>query len=252
MALSLLGCAQEQVVEIPFPKEELRNIRTIAILCPNDRPELSMRVASDEHLLLSFLSPAIVPQLFLAMSYFNTTRSDSRHFNSLTFDMHIGHVVREYLYRKLQRSASFSLISPEEVEACRVAHRLQGSEAKAPGDYEQIGRYLGADTVVELFILSYGVRDPGMFSRPHTVLTVKASMRRVRDGTLLWQTKLVQAMPLPQGGKFGFDYEKYSEEDASFLKEELDKLAGVLAERLVAAMGFRSQLPTARLLKRTN
>lgn len=248
VVLIFQGCASEQVTEVPFPKGELRNIKRVAILCPNERPDLFMHVAGDDHLLISFLSPAIVPQLFLAMSYFNTTRTDSRHFNSLTFDMHIGHVLREYLYRKLQRSASFSLISPEDVEACRVTHKLQGSEAKAPGDYEQIGRHLGADTVIELFVLSYGMKDPGMFSKPYTVLKVRASMRRVRDGTLLWQTKMIQTLP-QQEKSFGFDYDKYSEEDAKLLKEELDKLAGVLAERMVEVMGFKSQLPTARLLK---
>lgn len=243
------GCAGEQVVEIPFPKGELRNIRKVAILCPNDRPDLFMRVAGDDHFPLFFLAPALMPQLLLAMAYVDTTRSDSNHFNNLTFDMHIGHVIREHLYRKLQRSASFSLISPKEVETCRVAHRLQGTDSKAPEDYEQIGRYLGADTVLELFVLSYGVKDPGVFSKPYALLKVKASMRRVRDGILLWQTKMVQILPLPQEGSFGFDYEKYSDEGASLLKEELDKLSGVLAERLVEAMGFSSQLPTARLLK---
>ena len=243
------GCASGQkVAEIPFPKEEVRNIKKVAIMCPNERPDLFMNVAGDEHFPLMLLSPAVIPQLFLAMSYVSTTRNDSRRFNNLTFDMHIGHVIREYLYRKLQRSATFSLISPEEVEACRVTHKLQGSEAKTPGDYEQIGRYIGADTVVELFILSYGVKDPGVFSKPHLVLKVKASMRRVRDGTLLWQTKMVQTLP-QQEKAFGFNYGKYSEEDARLLKEELDKLAGVLAERLVEEMGFKSQLPTARLLE---
>lgn len=236
------------MTEIPFPREELKNIKSVAILCPNDRPDLSMHVAGDEHFPIMLLSPAIVPQLFLAMSYFSTTRNDSRHFNSLTFDMHIGHVIREYLYKKLQRSATFSVIPPEEVEACRVTHKLQGPEAKAPGDYEQIGRHLGADTVVELFVLSYGVKDPGVFSKPYAVLKVKASMRRVRDGTLLWQTMMVQTLP-QQEKSFGFDYEKYADEDAKLLKEELDKLAGVLAERLVEAIGFKPQLPTARLLK---
>ncbi len=251
MILTSLGCAGEQVTEIPFQKEELRNIGKVAILCPNERPDLFMHVAGDDHLLMSLLTPAIIPQLFLAMSYYSTTREDSQRFNSLTFDMHIGHVIREYLYRKLQRSAPFSIISPEEVEACRVAHKLQGREAKAPGDYEPIGRYLGADTIVELFVLSYGVKDPGMFSKPRTILKVRASMRRVRDGTLLWQTKMVQTLPQTEGA-FGFDYERYSEDDAKLLKEELDKLAGVLAERLVEAIGFRAQLPTARLLKIAN
>jgi hypothetical protein len=248
MAFIPLSCAGEQVAEVPFQKGELKNIRKVAILCPNERPDLFIHVAGDDHFPLYFLSPAIVPQLFIAMSQFSTTRNDSRHFNSLTFDMHIGQVIREYLYGKLQRSASFSIISPEEVEACRVAHKLQDQETKAPGDYEQIGRYLGADTVIELFVLSYGIKDPGVFSRPYAVLKVKASMIRVRDGTLLWQTKMVQTLP-QQGKSFGFDYDKYSDDDAKLLKEELDKLAGVLAERLVEAIGLQSQLSTAGLLK---
>ncbi|HHT9119610.1 MAG TPA: hypothetical protein ACFYD3_03565 [Candidatus Hypogeohydataceae bacterium YC41] len=248
IAFFYLGCAKEQVVEIPFQKNELKNIKKVAILCPNDRPDLFMNVAGDQHIPLFFLSPALIPQLFSAMSYIDARKTDSRLFNSLTFDMHIGHVIREYLYRKLQRSASFSVISPEEVEACKVAHKLQGSEQKAPEDYEQLGKHLGADTVIELFVLSYGMKDPGVFSKPYAVLKVKASMRRVRDGTLLWQTMMVQTLS-QQTRTFGFDYEKYSDENAKLLKEELDKLAGVLAERLVEAIGFKCQLPTARLLK---
>ncbi|MFN3466904.1 MAG: hypothetical protein ACK4WF_04280, partial [Candidatus Brocadiales bacterium] len=65
IVLILQGCASEQVVEVPFPKGELLNIKRVAILCPNERPDLFMHVAGDDHLLLSFLSPAIVPQLFL-------------------------------------------------------------------------------------------------------------------------------------------------------------------------------------------
>ncbi len=244
----LLGCAGEQIVEVPLQKEGLKNIKKVAILCPNDRPELFMNVAADEHLPMLLMSPAIVPQLFLAMSYFNTTRSDTRRFNNLTFDIHIGQIIRDYLYKKLQRSATFYLVSPEEVEACRVTHKLQGSKSKAPSDYEQVGRYLGADTVIELFVLSYGIKDPGVFSKPYVILKIKASMRRVVDGTLLWQTAMMQSLPQPEG-RFGFDYDKYTDEEAKLLKEELDKLAGVLAERLVEAMGFKSKLPTARLLK---
>lgn len=241
------GCA-EQVVEIPFQKTELKNIRTVAILSPNERPELFMDVTADDHFLLFlFAGPAIISQLFITAAMHDAKKEDSRTFNELTFDIHVGRLLRDSFYKKLRRSAPFHILPPEKVEENKTVYRIQNKKEKSPEDYEHIAMELGADTVIELSVLACGVKDPGVFSKPHALLVAKAAMTRVRDNTVLWQTKAVTA--IPQSKSFGFDYEKYEAEDAKVLKEELDSLAGILAESLVEDLGFKAHLPTERLLE---
>jgi len=173
--------------------------------------------------------------------------STTRRFNDLTYDTHIGHMLRDDLYAKLKRRARFNIIPPEAVDDNITVYKLQDKQAKTSEDYETIAKRLGADTIIELYVLSYGITDPGVLSKPHTILMAKVVMTRAKGKEILWQTKLGQA--IPQEKKFGFDYEMYEEEDAKLLKEELDTLSSMLAEQIIEAMGFEAQLPTAKLFK---
>ncbi len=241
------GCA-EKVVEIPLHKDGVKNISTVAILTPIARPDISINTVSDDRLLLMLFSgPAILPQLMLQAAMIDAQREDTKRFNVLTYDTHVGRMLRESLYRKLKRQAPFHIVPPDVVDDDIGVYALQDKKEKTKDDYESIARRLGADTIIELDVLSCGIKDPGVFSRPHTLLIAKVAMIRARGKVILWQTKVGQA--IPQDKKFGFDYEKYEADEAKLLKEELDTVAGMLSEQIIEAMGFKAQLPTARLLE---
>jgi len=241
------GCA-EKVMEVPLRTEGMKDISTVAILTPASRPDITINTTADDQLLLMlFGGPAILPQLLLQAAMIDTKREDTRRFNDLTYDTHIGHMLRDDLYAKLKRRARFNIIPPEAVDDNITVYKLQDKQAKTSEDYETIAKRLGADTIIELYVLSYGITDPGVLSKPHTILIAKVVMTRAKGKEILWQTKLGQA--IPQEKKFGFDYEMYEEEDAKLLKEELDTLSSMLAEQIIEAMGFEAQLPTAKLFK---
>ncbi|MFQ5862069.1 MAG: hypothetical protein ACE5IC_03005 [Candidatus Brocadiales bacterium] len=235
-------------MEIPLQRGEMKNIRAVAILTPVSRPDIFVDAMADDQLLLMiFGGPAILPQLMLQAAMIDARKEDSRIFNELTFDMHVGRMLRDNLFTKLKRQAPFYVIPPEVVEDNITVYKLQDKQDKALEDYQTIAKQLGADTIVELYVLSCGIKDPGVFAKPHTLLVTKVVVSRARDKKVLWQTKLGQA--IPQEKKFGFDYEKYEVEDAKLLKEELDTVSSILAEQIVEALGFKAQIPTAKLLK---
>lgn len=243
----IVGCAEE-VVEIPLQKAEMKNISTVAILTPVTRPDIFVdAVADDQLLIMLFGGPAILPQIMLQAAMIDARKEDSKIFNELTFDTHVGRMLRESLFSKLKRQAPFYVIPPETIEDNIKVYRLQDKQDKSLDDYQTIAKQLGADTIIELDVLSCGIKDPGVLAKPHSLLIAKVVMTRARDKKVLWQTKVGQA--LPQEKKFGFDYEKYEAEDAKVLKEELDSLSSVLAEQIVEALGFKAQIPTAKLLK---
>ncbi|MCP4365663.1 MAG: hypothetical protein GY800_10250 [Planctomycetes bacterium] len=245
--LLIHGCA-EKVVEIPMHKDGVKNISTVAILTPVARPDISIDTVSDDRLLLMLFSgPAILPQLLMQVAMIDAQREDTKRFNALTYDTHVGRMLRESLYRKLKRQAPFHIVPPDVVDDDTGVYALQDKKEKTKDDYESIARRLGADTIIELDVLSCGIKDPGVFSKPHTLLIAKVTMIRARGKEILWQTKVGQA--IPQDQKFGFDYEKYEAEEAQLLKDELDTVASMLSEQIIEAMGFKAQLPTARLLE---
>lgn len=245
-----LGCA-EQVVEIPFQRSEMRNVSKVAILSPNMRPDLFMDVTADDHFLLLLLSgPAIINQLLVTAAMRDARKEDTRMFNELTFDFHVGRILKESFYRKLQRSAPFYIIPLEKIEDNRVVNKLQDKREKTPEDYKKIAMELGADTVIELTVLAGGVKDPGIFSKPSALLIAKAAMFRIPDNRMLWQTRVAQA--IPQKKSFRSGYDEYLEEEAKSLRGELDSLAGMLAEQLIESLGFKSHIPTGRLLENIN
>lgn len=243
------GCAEE-VVEIPLQRAEIKNIRTVALLTPVARPDIFVNATADDQLLLMILGgPAILPQILMQAAMIDARKEDTRVFNELTFDTHIGRMLRDSLFVKLKRQAPFYIIPPEAVEDNITVYKLQDKQDKTLEDYQTVGKQLGADTIIELYVLSCGINDPGVFAKPHSLLVTKVVMTRARDKKVLWQTKLGQA--IPQEKKFGFDYEKYEAEDAKLLKKELDSLSSILAEQIVEAMGFKAQISTAKLLEIT-
>ncbi len=243
----IVGCA-EKVVEIPLHREEMKNIRTAAILTPTSRPDISIHATTDDQFLVMLLSgPAIIPQIMAQLAMIDARREDTRRFNLLTYDTHVGQMLRESLFSKLKRQAPFYVIPPEVVDDNLTVYTLQDKKDKTKEDYQTIAKKLGADTIIEVYVLSCGIEDPGVFAKPHTLLIAKVVVTRAREKKVIWQTKVGQA--IPQENKFGFDYEKYEAEDAKLLKEELDTVASMLSEQIIESLGFNAQISTAKLLE---
>ncbi|MEE9201555.1 MAG: hypothetical protein V3V45_08930 [Candidatus Brocadiales bacterium] len=243
----LSGCT-ETVKEIPLNRVEIKNITTVAILTPISRPNITMDTTSDDmFLMMLFSGPAIVAQLMNQVAAIDMRRQENKRFNALTYDTHVGHMLREDLYNKLKQRASFRVISPDEVDDNFSVYKLENKPEKTQEDYETIAQQLGADTLIELDVLICGVKDPGILAKPHSLIIAKVAMIRARGKEVLWQTKLGQA--ISQEKKIGFDSEKYQEDNAKLLKEELDTLSSMLAEQILEALGFESRMPTAQLLR---
>ena len=243
----VVGCTQN-VREIPLNREGMKDIRTVAILTPTTRPDITMNTTSDDRfLMMLFSGPAIIPQLISQVAMIDVKRQESKEFNALTYDTHVGHMLREDLFNKLKRQARFRIVPPDEVDDNITVYKLENKYPKTKDNYETIAEQLGADTIIEVDVLTFGVKDPGIFAKPHSLIIAKVVMTRARSNEVLWQTKIGQAMP--QDKKLGFDYEKYREDNARLLKEELDTLSSMLSEQIIEALGFEAMIPTAQLLK---
>ena len=243
----VVGCVQN-VREIPLNREGMKDIRTVAILTPTTRPDITMDTMSDDRfLMMLFSGPAIIPILMSQVAMIDAKRQESKEFNALTYDVHVGRMLREDLFNKLKRQARFHIVPPDEVDDNITVYKLENKYPKTKDDYEMIAKQLGADTIIEIDVLTYGVNDPGIFAKPHSLIIAKVVMTRARSNEVLWQTKIGQA--LPQDKKLGFDYEKYREDNARLLKEELDTLSSMLSEQIIEALGFEAMIPTAQLLK---
>ncbi len=234
--LITFGCQTTSINQKPYRKETSRNIHNIAILYPAHLPEMTVNLRADEQFISTLLTgPAIIPQIMLRLAYLTENQEDSMIFNEMIFDVNIGEDFCENLNTKLQLCSNFGVVPQEAITKNRVVWKLLEKETKGLVDYRTIGSELAVDTVLEIEVLSYGIKDPGIFSDPHTVLMVGTKMRKVADGTLLWED-VIDARSEIEMDTLDFVDTVYG--DVTFLKKELEKVIDIVSEECLVRLGI--------------
>ncbi|MFQ5687449.1 MAG: hypothetical protein ACE5GV_12410, partial [Candidatus Scalindua sp.] len=158
------GCQTTEITQIPYKKEYSKYVNDMAILHYADNPEMDVNIRNDEMFLSTLMAgPAIVPQLLMQLAYNSAKQEDIRSFNEMAFDLNIGELLCEKLNTKLQLCSYFHVVPQESVTKNKIVWELMEKKEKDSEDYEKIGTALGVDTILEIGIISYGIKDPGVF-----------------------------------------------------------------------------------------
>lgn len=230
------GCYTTNTLQIPYKKENTKYINKVAILYSIDNPEMTVNIRNDERILSSLLmGPAIIPQLFMQFAYHSAKKEDERIFNEMIFDLNIDEVLCKNLNTKLQLCSYLHVVPQESIMENKVIWKLLEKENKDLKDYQKIGSELGVDTLIEIKTISYGLKDPGIFSDPYAIIKAYIKMISTSRGTVLWQD-IIQAKTRIGMGPDDIVTTTYA--NAQFLREELEKVVDIISEECVERLGF--------------
>jgi hypothetical protein len=104
-------------------------------------------------------------------------------------------------------------------------------------DYAQVGTELGIDTILETDVLSFGIKDPGIFSDPYVFIKVDVKMTTAAEGTVIWRD-IVQART--EIGMNTVDLVDMVYTDVEFLKKKLEEVADAVSELCIERLGFNT------------
>ena len=230
------GCQTTEITHVPYKKEYSKYVNNMVILHYANNPEMDVNIRNDEKLLSSlFLGPAIIPQLLMQLAYNSAKQEDIRFFNEMVFDLNIGELLCEKLNTKLQLCSYFHVVPQESVTKSKVVWNLLEKRDKDPKDYEKIGTELDVDTILEIGIISYGIKDPGVFSNPYASLKIDVKMTTASEGTVIWRD-IVEARTAIGMGTEDFLGIVYG--DVQPLKKKLKEAADAVSEQCVEKLGF--------------
>ncbi|MFQ5714125.1 MAG: hypothetical protein ACE5GU_08845 [Candidatus Scalinduaceae bacterium] len=231
-----MGCYTTDTSQTPYKKEYSKYINNVAILYPAENPEMSVNIRNDEKFVSSLLmGPAIIPQLLMQFAYRSAKEDDVRVFNDMIFDLNIDEVLCEKLNTKLQLCSHLHVVPQESIAENKVVWKLLEKKNKDLKDYQKIGAELGVDTLIEIKTISYGLKDPGIFSDPYAIIKADIKVTTASEGTVLWKD-VVQARTKIEMDTIDFVDAVYG--DVQYLKEELEKVADVVSEECVERLGF--------------
>jgi hypothetical protein len=197
---------------------------------------MSVNIRNDEKFISSLLmGPAIIPQLFMQFAYSSAKKDDVRVFNDMIFDLNIDELLCEKLNTKLQLCSHLHVVPQESIAENKVVWELLEKKNKDLKDYQKIGTELGVDTLIEIEIISYGLKDPGIFSDPYAIIKADIKMTTASEGTVLWRD-VIQARTKIEMDTIDFVDAVYG--DVQYLKEELEKVADIVSEECVERLGF--------------
>jgi len=234
--LIAIGCQTTGSYQKSYKKADTENINSLAILYPVHLPEMSVNLRADEQFLTTLLTgPAIIPQIMLRLAFMSEKEEDTTVFNEMIFDLNIGEMFCERLNTKLQLCSNFNVVPQEGIAKNKVVWNLLEKEEKELGDYRKIGSELKIGTVLEINILSYGIKDPGIFSGPYTLLKVGVKMTNVLNGAVLWKD-VIEARNEIDTGTVDFIDNVYG--DVNHLKEEIEKVIDIVSEECVEMLGL--------------
>ncbi|MDR4503978.1 MAG: hypothetical protein MRK01_04185 [Candidatus Scalindua sp.] len=232
------GCETTGTHQKSYRKENSKNIHDLAILYPAHLPEMTVNIRADEQFLTTLLTgPAIIPQLMLRLAFLSEKHEDRMIFNEMIFDVNIGQVFCKKLNTKIQLCSNFDVVPQEGITKNKVVWKLLEKEIKELADYRTIGSELGTDTVLEIDVLSYGIKDPGIFSDPHAILKIGAKMTKVADGTVLWED-FIEAKSKIEMNTSDFVDTVYG--DVTVLKKELEKVVDIVSEECLVRLGIET------------
>ncbi len=233
------GCVttdMAQIPRIPYRKEYSKYVNDMAILHYPESPQMDVSIRNDEMFLSSLAAgPAIIPQLMMLLARHSANKEDAITLNDIIFDLNIGDVLCEKLNTKLQLCSYFHVVPQESIVNNKTTWSLMEKRDKELKDYVQIGTALGIDTILETDVLSFGIKDPGIFSDPYAYINVDVKMTTAAEGTVIWRD-VVQARK--EIGVNTVDFEDLVNTDVEFLKKKLEEVADAVSELCIEKLGF--------------
>ena len=234
--LTLAGCKTTNVAQIPYRKEYSKYVNDMVILHYPESPQMDVNIRNDEMFISSLAAgPAIIPQLMMMLARNSANEEDTIAFNDITFDLNIGDVLCEKLNTKFQLCSYFHVVPQKNIGNNHTVWKLMEKKDKELKDYAQIGIELGIDTILETDVLSFGIKDPGIFSGPYAYINVDVKMTTAAEGIVIWRD-IVQARK--EIGMSTVDFEDMVYTDVEFLKKKLEEVADVVSELCIEKLGF--------------
>ena len=232
----LAGCKTTNVSQIPYRKEYSKFVNDMVILHYPESPQMDVNIRNDEMFISKLVSgPNIVSQLFLMLAQNSANEEDSIAFNEIIFDLNIGDVLCEKLNTKFQLCSYFHVVPQESILNNKTVWTLMEKKDKDVKDYVQIGTKLGIDTILETDILSFGIKDPGVFSDPYAFIKVDVKMTTAAEGTVIWRD-IVQARTEIAMNTVDFEDMVYT--DVEFLRKKLEEVVDAVSELCIEKLGF--------------
>ena len=234
--LTLAGCKTTNVAQIPYRKEYSKYVNDMVILHYPESPQMDVNIRNDEMFISSLAAgPAIIPQLMMLLAKSSANEEDTIAFNEIIFDLNIGDVLCEKLNTKFQLCSYFHVVPQKSIGNNHTVWKLMEKKDKELKDYAQIGTELGIDTILETDVLSFGIKDPGIFSDPYAYINVDVKMTTAAEGIVIWRD-IVQARK--EIGMSTVDFEDMVYTDVEFLKKKLEEVADAVSELCIEKLGF--------------
>ena len=230
------GCQTTKITQVPYKKEYSKYVNDMVILHYADSPEMDVNIRNDEMFIPTVMAgPAIIPQLFMRLAQSQANQEDIAALNEVIFDLNIGEELCEKLNTKFQLCSYFHVIPQESITKSNVVWKLMEKKDKEPKDYEKIGTELGVDTILEIGIISYGIKDPGIHSDPYAFLKIDVKMTTASEGIVIWRD-IVEARKAIIMEKEEFLDFVFTVPD--FLKEKLEEVTDAVSEQCIEKLGF--------------
>jgi hypothetical protein len=233
--LMLAGCKTTDISQIPYRKEYSKFVNDLVILHYPESPQMDVNIRNDEMFISSLIcGPAIIPQLMMLLAKNSANEEDAAAFNEIIFDLNIGDMLCEKLNTKFQLCSYFHVVPQESILNNKTLWQLMEKKDKEVKDYVQVGTEFGIDTILETDVLSFGIKDPGIFSDPYAFIKVDVKMTTAR-GTVIWRD-IVQART--EIGMKTVELVDMVYTDVEFLKKKLEEVADAVSERCIEKLGF--------------
>ena len=234
--LLLAGCKTTNVSLIPYRKEYSKFVNDVAIMHHPESPQIDVDIRNDEMFISSLAAgPMIIPQLMMMLAKNSANEEDAMAFNEIIFDLNIGDVLCEKLNTKFQLCSYFHVVPQKSIVSSNTLWRLMEKKDKDVKDYVQVGTELGIDTILETDVLSFGIKDPGIFSDPYAFIKVDVKMTTAAEGIVIWRD-IVQART--EIGMNTVDLVDIVYTDEEFLRKKLEEVVDAVSEQCLEKLGF--------------
>jgi len=234
--LLLAGCKTTNVSLIPYRKEYSKFVNDIAIMHYPESPQMGVDIRRDEMFISRLVvGPNPIAQLFMKFAQDSANEEDAIAFNDIIFDLNIGDVLCEKLNTKFLLCSYFHVVPQKSIVSNNILWRLMEKKDKEVKDYVQVGTELGIDTILETDVLSFGIKDPGIFSDPYVFIKLDVKMTTVAGGTIIWRD-IVQARTEIEMKTVDLVDMVYA--DAEFLRKKLEEVVDAVSEQCIEKLGF--------------
>ncbi len=235
-SLIFAGCQTTKVAQIPYRKEYSKYVNDMVILPYPENPELDVDIRRDEMFIAKLLvGPVIIPQLFMILAKNSADKEDIISFNEILLGLNIGEVLCQKLNTKLQLCSYFHVVPQGSIEKNKAVWELQEKKEKDTKDYEKIGTELGIDTILEVGVIEYGIKDPGIFSDPHAFIKIDVKMTKASDGIVIWRDIVETRTSI---GMSTVDFLDKVYTDDEFLEKTLEQVEDAVTEQCIEQIGF--------------